>query len=91
VRPARQGRGIGHRLIDGAERWAVEHWSSQRMHMTVLVQRPELIAYYERRGYEQTGERKPFPYEDQRFGLPRVPGLEFTVLAKQLAVDHSAR
>ena len=29
--------------------------------MTVIERRPELIAYYERRGYARTGERRPLP------------------------------
>lgn len=84
VRPTLQGRGIGQRLMRAAEEWAVSHWSSRRMHMTVLVQRPELTAWYARHGYAKTGERRPFPYHDERFGLPRRPDLEFDVLAKPL-------
>jgi hypothetical protein len=52
--------------------------------MTVIVQREELIQYYERRGYCRTEQREPFPYGDPRFGLPKRPDLEFIVLEKQL-------
>ena len=55
------------------------------MHMTVIVQRTELIAWYERRGYRRTGERKPFPYGDERFGLPQRDDLVFEVLRKSLS------
>jgi len=72
-------------MLEAAERWAIEHWSSRAMHMTVIVQRPELIAWYERRGYRRTGERKPFPYGDQRFGLPRRDDLAFEVLRRPLS------
>jgi ribosomal protein S18 acetylase RimI-like enzyme len=85
IRPTMQGRGLGSQLLGAAERWAIEHWSSRSMHMTVIVQRLELIAWYERRGYSRTGERKPFPYGDQRFGLPRRPDLAFEVLRKPLS------
>jgi GNAT superfamily N-acetyltransferase len=85
VRPTRQGSGLGRQLLEAAERWAVDHWSSRSMYMTVIVQRPELIAWYERRGYRRTGDRKPFPYGDERFGLPRRPDLVFDVLRKPLA------
>jgi hypothetical protein len=54
------------------------------MHMTVITVRHELIAWYERRGYHRTGKRKPFPYGDERYGLPRRPDLEFEVLRKVL-------
>jgi len=52
--------------------------------MTVIRQRPELIAWYERRGYRLTGERRSFPYGDERFGQPNRDDLEFVVLEKTL-------
>ncbi len=84
IKPTAQGAGLGRQLLEAAERWAVEHWSSRAMHMTVIVQRVELVAWYERRGYQQTGERKPFPYGDERYGLPQRDDLEFVVLRKSL-------
>jgi hypothetical protein len=56
------------------------------MRMTVIRQRTELIAWYERLGYAATGEIVPFPYGDHRFGLPRRDDLEFIVLARTLRV-----
>jgi len=84
IRPTMQDAGLGRRMLEAAERWAIEHWSSQAVHMTVIAQRTELIAWYQRRGYRRTGERRPFPYGDQRFGLPRRDDLEFEVLRKPL-------
>jgi ribosomal protein S18 acetylase RimI-like enzyme len=84
VRPTAQGQGLGRQMLETAERWAVAHWSSKSMHMTVIAQRSELIAWYERRGYRRTGERKPFPYGDERCGLPKRDDLEFEVLSKSL-------
>ena len=43
-----------------------------------------LLAWYERRGYALTGERRPFPSRDPRFGRPRRDDLEFVVLEKRL-------
>jgi GNAT superfamily N-acetyltransferase len=85
IRPTEQGAGLGRQMLEAAERWALEHWSSRTMHMTVIVQRTELIAWYERRGYGRTGERRPFPYGDERFGLPRRNDLAFEVLRKRLS------
>ena len=85
IQPTMQGAGLGRQMLETAERWAMEHWSSRTMHMTVIVQRTELIAWYERRGYRRTGERKPFPYGDERFGLPRRDDLAFEVLRKSLS------
>ncbi|CAM5721283.1 N-acetyltransferase OS=Streptomyces antimycoticus OX=68175 GN=SANT12839_015580 PE=4 SV=1 [Streptomyces antimycoticus] len=59
-------------------------WGATEMHMTVITARGELIAWYERRGYARTGERSPFPYGDERFGLPRRADLEFELLVKPL-------
>jgi ribosomal protein S18 acetylase RimI-like enzyme len=87
--PTFQGSGIGRNLIAAAETWAAEHWRSREMHMSVLVQRTELIAWYERRGYIVTGERKPFPYGDERWGLPTRPDLEFHVLTKPLRTEST--
>jgi hypothetical protein len=52
--------------------------------MTVISTRKELVDFYLRRGFSDTGERRPFPYGDERFGSPRRDDLDFTVLAKQL-------
>ena len=46
--------------------------------------RHELIDWYRRRGYEVTDERLPFPYGDERYGVPRQEGLQFAVLRKRL-------
>jgi len=52
--------------------------------MTVIRQREVLIAWYERRGYQRTGELKPFPYGDESVGRPKTRDLEFATLAKPL-------
>ncbi len=83
VRPRRQGSGIGAALLAEAERRA-RRWGSAWIEMDVLVQRSELIAWYERRGYRPTGQTRPFPYGEPRFGLPSRPDLAFIVLSKEL-------
>ena len=84
VRPELQGGGIGRMVLDEAERLARERFACTRMRMTVIDCRDELIAYYERRGYRRTGIKKPFPYGDPRYGLPRRDDLQFEVLEKPL-------
>jgi ribosomal protein S18 acetylase RimI-like enzyme len=84
VQPGGQGQGVGRQVLAEAERIAHDEWAATSMIMTVLAQRAELIAWYERRGYRRTGERRPFPYGDERFGIPRRPDLVFEVLAKPL-------
>lgn len=82
VRPNLQGAGIGKIVINEAERIAREDWKLPAMRMTVIDIRSELIAFYERRGYRRTGQIKPFPYGDARFGLPKRDDLRFEVLEK---------
>lgn len=84
VVPGLQRAGIGKQVLAEAERIARDHYGQQVMHMTVIDVRDELIAYYERRGYRRTGILKPFPYGDERFGLPRRDDLRFEVLEKAL-------
>ncbi len=84
VRPDLQAGGIGRLLLAAAERHAQVHWHSRVAEMTVIDVRSELIAWYERRGYRSTGEIRPFPYGDSRFGLPRSDALRFIVMRKQL-------
>ncbi|MFJ8696586.1 GNAT family N-acetyltransferase [Streptomyces roseolilacinus] len=84
VRPGSQGGGLGRRVLARAERLAREEWGVREMHMTVISVREELIAWYERRGYRRTGRMAPFPYGDERFGVPRRDDLEFELLVKEL-------
>jgi ribosomal protein S18 acetylase RimI-like enzyme len=84
VRPDLQDRKLGRRLLEDAEAFAIAR-GARRIRMTVIAIRDTLIAWYERRGYRATGEREPFPYEDQRFGLPNRDDLDFVVLEKQAA------
>ena len=85
VNPALQGGGIGKIVLAEAERIAREEWQCPAMRMTVIDIREELIAFYERRGYRRTGIKKPFPYGDARFGLPKRNDLRFEVLEKPLS------
>ena len=84
VDPALQAGGLGKVLLSHGEAYARENWRSKVMEMTVIKQRTELIAYYERRGYVRTGEYRPFPHGDPRFGLPKTEALEFAVLRKPI-------
>ncbi|MFF5760835.1 GNAT family N-acetyltransferase [Streptomyces longwoodensis] len=84
VSPGQQGAGLGKAVLAEAERRARETWGATEMHMTVISVREDLIAWYERRGYRRTGRTTPFPYGDERFGIPRRPDLAFELLVKPL-------
>jgi ribosomal protein S18 acetylase RimI-like enzyme len=83
VRPDRQDGGLGRTLLAAAEDYARKR-GGRRMRMTVVQQRAELIAWYQRRGYELTGETRPFPYGDDRFGIPTRDDLAFVVLERAI-------
>ncbi|MGW5348222.1 GNAT family N-acetyltransferase [Streptomyces sp. HUAS TT3] len=84
VRPGLQGGGLGKEVLAEAERRARDTWGAREMRMTVVNVREELIAYYVRRGYRRTGELSPFPYGDERFGVPLRDDLAFELLVKGL-------
>lgn len=79
----RQNGGQGRRLLAAAEDWARAH-GGVSIRMTVVNVREALLAWYARRGYDQTGETEPFPYGDDRFGAPKRDDLCFVVLRKRL-------
>ncbi|MFJ9819687.1 GNAT family N-acetyltransferase [Streptomyces sp. NPDC101151] len=84
VSPTQQGTGLGKVVIAEAEQRARETWGVTQMHMTVISVRDDLIAWYERRGYRRTGKMTPFPYGDERFGIPQRDDLQFELLVKPL-------
>ena len=80
VSPLHQNNGIGKKLLNAADEYAINKNCSSII-MTVISIRRELIEWYERHGYEKTGETKPFHYRGDRFGIPKRP-LEFLFLQK---------
>ncbi|MFD1657687.1 GNAT family N-acetyltransferase [Streptomyces caeni] len=84
VSPTLQGAGLGKAIIAEAERTARATWGVTEMQMTVISVRDDLIAWYERRGYRRTGRTSPFPYGDERFGIPQRADLQFELLVKSL-------
>jgi GNAT superfamily N-acetyltransferase len=83
VRPDRQDRKLGRNLLTAVEDHARER-GARRVQMTVINVRDTLIAWYQRRGYVLTGEVRPFPYGDDRFGKPLRDDLSFVVLERAL-------
>jgi|SRR5215217_4837471 len=84
VDPRLQNGGLGRRLVAMAERAMADRFGARRVRISVLPQRTELIGWYERLGYSATGETLPFPYGDERFGLPLRDDLSFIVMEKLL-------
>jgi GNAT superfamily N-acetyltransferase len=89
VRPEGQAQGVGKAMLAEAERRSVELWHASQLEMTVVHLRTELLAYYGRRGYSETGVVHDFPPHDERYGLPPAQELKLVVLAKSL-LSHSS-
>lgn len=81
ILPSIQAQGLGKELLKAAEAHAKTQGCTAVI-MSVISARSELIQWYERRGYHQTAERKPFP-SDPRFGIPKQ-ALEFLVMEKPI-------
>ncbi len=83
VNPTIQGKGIGKDLLKASENEARKQ-NCHTIFMNVLTQRKELIDWYVRHGYSDTGKRKPFAFTDPRFGFPKQP-LEFMIMEKVIS------
>jgi ribosomal protein S18 acetylase RimI-like enzyme len=81
ISPGLQGKGSGKKLLKAAEEYA-RFQQMKSIYMTVITDRTELIDWYKRHGYVDTGERKPFP-EDPMTGK-HMRKLEFIVLEKEI-------
>jgi len=81
VKPSLQGSGIGKQLLQAAELAAQQTWTVNKFVMAVITTRHELIAFYERRGYQRTGIIKAFPVNPALW-MPKVEGLQLELLEK---------
>ena len=82
IDPTQQNSGYGRTLLEFAEQYTKYRTSFKKLRMSVLNVRTELIAYYERRGYSQTGEIENYPL-DANVGEPLLD-LNLVVLEKCL-------
>lgn len=82
VKPILQATGIGKRLLMASEQFALSK-KYDKIKMTVISIRSELIEWYKRNGYTDTLERKPFISVDNKFGIPKLT-LEFIVMSKTI-------
>jgi ribosomal protein S18 acetylase RimI-like enzyme len=80
VNPELQNAGIGKILLKEAQKFAQENHLTA-IKITVISKRIELITWYERHGFEKTGQTLPFPQHE--LFIPKTP-LEFVVMRKEL-------
>ncbi|MGP5516785.1 GNAT family N-acetyltransferase [Psychrobacter celer] len=85
VHPELQGCGVGNEILQAAETFATRHLTNNgqpsRLTMSILSHRPELLAYYQRRGYQLNGNSMPFPVDGNN-GEPKRDDLVLLELEK---------
>ncbi len=79
VHPSLQQQGFGKFMLAQAEALAYHSLGVQKFVMFVISQRPELIAFYHRRGYRSTGRIEAYP---SYLGIPKVSDLTIEYLEK---------
>jgi ribosomal protein S18 acetylase RimI-like enzyme len=82
VDPMRQATGLGKVMLSQAESYAETSLGAQRFALIVVKARTELVQFYLRRGYDDTGKSLPYPI-DSGVGTPRSDNLELIVLRKR--------
>lgn len=81
VDPTMQSRGVGRRLFDSILTWVMDNWKDTNSAILwVLEGRGEIMGWYQRLGFQPTGQSKPFVMPDNLL----TPGAQFAILAKQL-------
>jgi ribosomal protein S18 acetylase RimI-like enzyme len=78
VSPMLQAGGLGKKILKASEEYAAEQ-DCDAIEMTVISVRHELIAWYQRHGYHDTGKRSPFP--DDPLSIQKQ-SLEFITMEK---------
>lgn len=81
VNPIAQNKGHGKALIKAAEKITFLEWRVKSFALDVISVRTELIAFYERLGYKQTGGFRTFPVNPLVW-QPKVDGLKLVRLEK---------
>jgi ribosomal protein S18 acetylase RimI-like enzyme len=71
VSPLLQANGLGRQLLHAAENYA-RSINYHTITMTVITTRTELVNWYERRGYQKTGEVIPLIITE-KFGILKQP------------------
>lgn len=82
VKPQLQNAGLGKAFLNKIEDYG-HKWGVQKIQMSVITLREELISYYERRGFQRTDLFIDFP-TDIKFGIPKVNNLKMLILEKKL-------
>lgn len=80
VKPSLQNKGYGREMIQAAEAITAREWRVAGFYMSVITLRTELIEFYERLGFERTGQFENFP--ESPLWQPKVQALALEYLVK---------
>lgn len=81
VHPKHQSTGRGTAMLSAAEQYAIANFTIRKFVMVVLSNRPELIAFYERRGYQRNDIKNDYLVH-RNVGIPKWPNLKIEQLIK---------
>ena len=81
VKPTLQNNGYGREMIQAAEAITTREWRVAGFFMSVITLRTELIEFYERLGFERSGQFEDFP-EKPDLWQPKVQPLALEYLVK---------
>ncbi len=86
VAPALQNAGIGKQMLAYGEGYARTTFAAKTFVMLVILERRELVTFYLRRGYQQTGDVLDYPLLANA-GIPKRNGLQVIRLEKEAVND----
>lgn len=81
VKPTLQNKGYGREMIKAAEAITTREWRVAGFYMSVITLRTELIEFYERLGFERSGQFEDFA-ENPALWQPKVQTLALEYLVK---------
>ena len=81
VKPTLQNKGYGREMIQAAEAITAREWRVAGFFMSVITLRTELIEFYERLGFERSGQFEDFPVNPALW-QPKVQSLALEYLVK---------
>lgn len=87
--PTEQNSGMGKKMLLAAETYAVKNFAPARLMMSVLSSRPELLSFYQRRGYKLTGNTTDYPL-NAGVGTPLLNDLlvlEMSKMPPEISMD----
>ena len=84
VQPDKQAAGLGSQMLRHAQDYAQSHFQARYIELLAISLREELIAFYQRRGYQLTDKRIAYALLCGETCDAKIDGLTFAVMQKAL-------